>query len=48
MTWQKVWAQPTQGGASRPHALADRPGFGANEIMLSTRVMLSQKEEDQR
>jgi hypothetical protein len=27
--------------AGRPHSLADRPGFGNNEIILSTRVMLS-------
>jgi hypothetical protein len=33
--------QPTQGGTDRPHALAGRPRFGANEIMLLTRVMLS-------
>jgi hypothetical protein len=41
MTWQKAWDQPTQGGAGLPHFLAGRPGFGANEITLSTRVMLS-------
>jgi hypothetical protein len=34
MTWQKARAQPIQGGAARPHYLAGRPGFGANEIML--------------
>jgi hypothetical protein len=27
--------------ASRPDSLVGRPGFGANEIVLSTRVMLS-------
>jgi hypothetical protein len=41
MTWQKAWAQMTQGGAGRAHSLAGRPGFGANEITLSTCVMLS-------
>jgi hypothetical protein len=41
MMWQKARAQPTQGGASRSHSLAGRPGFGANEITLSTHVMLS-------
>jgi hypothetical protein len=39
--WQKAQAQPTQGGAGRPHSLVGRPRFGANEITLSTRVMLS-------
>jgi hypothetical protein len=39
--WQKAQAQPTQGGADPPHTLASRPGIGSNEIMLSTRVMLS-------
>jgi hypothetical protein len=42
MTWQKARAQPTQGGAGRLHSLAGLPGFGANEITLSTGVMLSQ------
>jgi hypothetical protein len=41
MTWQKARAQPTQGGAGQPYSLAGRPGFGADEITLSTRVMLS-------
>jgi hypothetical protein len=41
MMWQKAQAQLTQGGADWPHSLAGRLGFGANEIMLSTRVMLS-------
>jgi hypothetical protein len=27
--------------ASQAHSLASQPGFGANEITLSTRVMLS-------
>jgi hypothetical protein len=39
--WQKARAQPSQGGAGWP-------GFGANEITLSTRVMLSWSEEDSR
>jgi hypothetical protein len=35
-------SSPTdQGGAGQPHSLASRQGFSANEIMLSTRVMLS-------
>jgi hypothetical protein len=41
MTWQKARAQPTQGGADRPNSLAGQPGFGTNEITLSTCVMLS-------
>jgi hypothetical protein len=45
MTWEMMWqqaqAQSTQGGAGRL-------GFGTNEIMLSTRDMLSQSEEDPR
>jgi hypothetical protein len=41
MTWQKAQAQSTKGGAGRPR-------FGANEITLSTRVMLSREEEDPR
>jgi hypothetical protein len=41
MMWQKVRAQLTQGGAGRPHSMAGRPGFGANEITLLTRVLLS-------
>jgi hypothetical protein len=47
MIWQKAWAQRTQGGASQPHSLAGRPWFGANEITLSTRVMLSRKKRIQ-
>jgi hypothetical protein len=39
--WQKAQAQPTQGGIGRPYPLVGRPGFGANEITLSTHVMLS-------
>jgi hypothetical protein len=46
--WQKTRAQPTQGGADQPHSLASQTGFGANEITLSTHVMLSQYEEDLR
>jgi hypothetical protein len=41
MMWQKAQAQPTQGGAGQPHSLAGQPGFGANEITPTTRVMLS-------
>jgi hypothetical protein len=41
MMWQKAQAQLTQGGASQPHSLAGRSGFGANEITLRTHVMLS-------
>jgi hypothetical protein len=41
MTWQKARAQPTEGGTGSPHPLVGRPRFGANEITLSTRVMLS-------
>jgi hypothetical protein len=37
----KSWAQQTKGGTIRHHSLAGRPRFGTNEIMLSTRVMLS-------
>jgi hypothetical protein len=37
----KRQAQLTQGGFSGPLSLAGQPGFGANEITLSTRVMLS-------
>jgi hypothetical protein len=40
--WQKAKAQLNHGGAGRLHSFADQPGFGANEITLSTRVMLSQ------
>jgi hypothetical protein len=40
MMWQKARSQLIQGGVSRPHSLAGRPRFGANEIKLSTRVML--------
>jgi hypothetical protein len=48
MMRQKARAHPTKGGAGWPHSLAGQPGIGANEIMLSTRVMLSWYEEDLR
>jgi hypothetical protein len=37
----KRQAQLTQGGFGGPLSLVGQPGFGANEITLSTRVMLS-------